>query len=397
MRVEQRRFLRACTAGLSEKTALCRGVGQRRGDPHTGDRKRIRDAASALCPQEPLYGVTEHDWPTAFLMPADSAPTAWLSAGWAWWLPSRSRFSGGARSGVARPGLRCGARLSLAIPGTAVAVRRRPNSLALRLIPDWLGSDRPEPGQGPQWLTWLAPGRGAVAIWTAISAVGWPISKRAAWGPIRCASRPRVRRGMPLTLPSFVQIGWGANDDSIWPRPQTGWIAMGIARNKGKSIQTMADAAYPSRVPSWSATPCRPAGGPMNSAGRLLSNRSTATAAGGGDRDRRPDRLERAFTQAARISPGSVLVEEHCPGDDHRLLVVRGTVVHVARRAPAAVVGDGVSTVRQLVDQVNADPLRGTQRYSMLRALAIDAEALDRLSEQGSDRIRFFSKDIRSG
>ncbi len=70
MRVEQRRFLRACTAGLSEKTAVVEVsvTGEVIRTPLT--EKRIRDAASALCPQEPLYGVTGHDWPTAFLMPA---------------------------------------------------------------------------------------------------------------------------------------------------------------------------------------------------------------------------------------------------------------------------------------------------------------------------------------
>jgi cyanophycin synthetase len=96
-------------------------------------------------------------------------------------------------------------------------------------------------------------------------------------------------------------------------------------------------------------------------------------------------RLVRAVDQAQRLSPGNVLLEQHCPGDDHRLLVVCGKVLQAVRRTSAQVVGDGVRTIRELVDTVNSDPRRGAHRYSLLKVLMIGADALDCLAEQGLD------------
>ncbi|MBU3749108.1 MAG: cyanophycin synthetase, partial [Mycobacterium sp.] len=55
----------------------------------------------------------------------------------------------------------------------------------------------------------------------------------------------------------------------------------------------------------------------------------------------------------------------------------------VARRRAAGVVGDGVRTVGQLIGQLNDDPRRGSQRYSLLKTLVIDDDLGDCLFEQG--------------
>jgi cyanophycin synthetase len=47
------------------------------------------------------------------------------------------------------------------------------------------------------------------------------------------------------------------------------------------------------------------------------------------------------------------MVEKFLPGSDFRLLVVGDRLVAAARRDPPQVIGDGVHTVRQLVDIVN--------------------------------------------
>ena len=54
---------------------------------------------------------------------------------------------------------------------------------------------------------------------------------------------------------------------------------------------------------------------------------------------------------------GRVLVEQYVPGIEHRVLMIGGRVVAVARRVPAHVVGDGRSDVASLVEQKNADRL----------------------------------------
>src|SRR6185369_10932591 len=56
-------------------------------------------------------------------------------------------------------------------------------------------------------------------------------------------------------------------------------------------------------------------------------------------------------------------------------LVVDGRVVAVAQRVPGHVVGDGVHTVAELVDLVNADPRRGVGHEKMLTRLALDGQA----------------------
>ncbi|MBY0442228.1 MAG: hypothetical protein K2Q25_08855 [Mycobacteriaceae bacterium] len=68
LRVEHRRFRVGCTGGLDEKTALV-GLGVSGELGWNADVEwRLRATALALCPEQPLFGVAESDWPTAFLV-----------------------------------------------------------------------------------------------------------------------------------------------------------------------------------------------------------------------------------------------------------------------------------------------------------------------------------------
>ena len=67
------------------------------------------------------------------------------------------------------------------------------------------------------------------------------------------------------------------------------------------------------------------------------------------------------------------------------LPVVGGTLVAASRRDPPQVTGDGVQTIRQLVDQVNADPLRGDGHATSLTKIRFDDIALATLKKQGFD------------
>ncbi len=85
---------------------------------------------------------------------------------------------------------------------------------------------------------------------------------------------------------------------------------------------------------------------------------------------------------AALEESSSIIVETHAPGDDYRLLVIGGKLVAAARREPAHVIGDGLSTIQQLVDQVNQDPRRSDGHGTVLSKIKIDAIALAVLQEQ---------------
>jgi len=82
------------------------------------------------------------------------------------------------------------------------------------------------------------------------------------------------------------------------------------------------------------------------------------------------DALE-AFKVAKEVSR-RVIVEKYITGEDYRLLVINNNFVAAAKRTPAHVVGDGISTIEELVDVVNQDPRRGYGHEKVLTAITIN-------------------------
>jgi cyanophycin synthetase len=96
--------------------------------------------------------------------------------------------------------------------------------------------------------------------------------------------------------------------------------------------------------------------------------------------------VESAFAFAREQGTSkAVLVESYVEGFDHRMLVVNNELVAVAKRVPGHIVGDGKSTVRQLVDKVNEDPRRGFGHEKVLTRLELDRPALELLALAGFD------------
>jgi len=86
---------------------------------------------------------------------------------------------------------------------------------------------------------------------------------------------------------------------------------------------------------------------------------------------------------AAREHSRRVIIEEQIPGSDHRILVVCGKVVAVAERLPAQVVGDGHSTVAELIEEVNRDPRRGDGHENLLTRIVPDGCMAALLAKSG--------------
>ena len=95
-----------------------------------------------------------------------------------------------------------------------------------------------------------------------------------------------------------------------------------------------------------------------------------------------PEDVRAAFASASRCE-ARVLVQSRLAGADHRLLVVDGRLVAAARRTPAHVQGDGGRTVRELVEEVNADPARSAGHDAILTEIPLDEEAERVLARQG--------------
>ncbi|APE15648.1 GNAT family N-acetyltransferase [Mycobacterium sp. WY10] len=62
-----------------------------------------------------------------------------------------------------------------------------------------------------------------------------------------------------------------------------------------------------------------------------------------------PEALDAALARAREQHP-EVLIEQRAPGDDLRLVVIDGKVVAAALRKPAAIVGTGKHTIRELIE-----------------------------------------------
>ncbi|SFU39944.1 cyanophycin synthetase [Pontibacter akesuensis] len=90
----------------------------------------------------------------------------------------------------------------------------------------------------------------------------------------------------------------------------------------------------------------------------------------------------KGFAEAQRYS-NAVMVEQFIQGYDYRLLVINGKFIAAAKRTPAMVVGDGKSTLRQLVNQVNKDPRRGVGHEKALTHIKIDKISRSILREKG--------------
>lgn len=90
----------------------------------------------------------------------------------------------------------------------------------------------------------------------------------------------------------------------------------------------------------------------------------------------------KAYNIASKIDE-NVIVERYVKGNDYRVLVVGDQVVAVSQRIPAHVVGDGVHSIRELVEAVNADPRRGNDHEKPLTKIVIDEISINLLEKQG--------------
>jgi cyanophycin synthetase len=91
---------------------------------------------------------------------------------------------------------------------------------------------------------------------------------------------------------------------------------------------------------------------------------------------------EEAYEAAREVSSG-VIIERFYKGRDHRVLMVNGRLVAVAERVPAHVVGDGHSTIEQLIDVTNQDPRRGDGHDNILTRITVDRTTWQLLDRKG--------------
>ncbi|PRR81351.1 bifunctional glutamate--cysteine ligase GshA/glutathione synthetase GshB [Clostridium vincentii] len=96
------------------------------------------------------------------------------------------------------------------------------------------------------------------------------------------------------------------------------------------------------------------------------------------------DDIIKAFEIAFKHD-NTVLIEEFIKGKEYRFLVFDDRVVGILHRVPANVMGNGISSIKQLVEIKNEDPLRGYHYRTPLEKINLDENAELFLKHQNKD------------
>ncbi|UWG97720.1 cyanophycin synthetase [Dehalobacter sp. DCM] len=92
--------------------------------------------------------------------------------------------------------------------------------------------------------------------------------------------------------------------------------------------------------------------------------------------------LIKAYYHAQKYD-SKVIIEEYIAGNNYRLLVIGGKLAAAARRLPPGVIGDGRSTVKELIQLENEHSLRGDGHDNYLSKIVIDPALERELARQG--------------
>jgi cyanophycin synthetase len=192
-----------------------------------------------------------------------------------------------------------------------------------------------------------------------------------------------VKRGIPymrLDDLNLVQLGYGAKAKKIQATiaSTTRFLGVEIAGDKDKTKAILGFHGIP--VPTGDVT--RHLETAVNIAARIgwpvVVKPLDASHGRGIVTDIRTEEELRTAFEDAKQYRTSVIVERFLTGNDYRMLVIDHKFVAAAQRVPAHVIGDGKSTIGQLVEQANLDPRRGQGHEKVLTRITIDG-ATERL------------------
>ncbi len=195
-----------------------------------------------------------------------------------------------------------------------------------------------------------------------------------------CIVDAATERGIPsirLTDGNLMQLGYGVRQRRIWTAEtdQTSAIAEGIASDKDLTKNLLQSCGVPvpegrvvdSPEDAWEAA---------EDIGVPVVVKPTDGNHGRGVSAELMTREEVEAAYGVALNEGSeVMVERFVRGNEHRLLVVAGRLVAAVRGESASVVGDGRSSIAELIDaQLNTDPRRGATEDFPLDVIILDKE-----------------------
>ena len=185
----------------------------------------------------------------------------------------------------------------------------------------------------------------------------------------------RIPATRMLDTGNLVQLGYGVRSRRIWTAEtdRTSAIAETISRDKNLTRTLLQCCGVPvpegrvvdSPADAWEAAEdvgvpvvVKPTDG--NHGRGVFTNLTTQAE------------VEAAYASAINEGSG-VLVERYINGSEHRLLVVGGKLIAAAIGETASIIGDGKSTIKELIDQqINTDPRRGAAEEFPLDVVDLD-------------------------
>lgn len=78
-----------------------------------------------------------------------------------------------------------------------------------------------------------------------------------------------------------------------------------------------------------------------------------------------------------------IMIEKNVFGRDYRVCVVDGKVVAVSERIPPYVIGDGIKSIKELIDEINKDAMRGEGHEKPLTKIKINDELKTYIMKKG--------------
>lgn len=197
-----------------------------------------------------------------------------------------------------------------------------------------------------------------------------------------------MRRNIPcirLNDQSLVQLGFGANQKRIQATiaSTTSCIAVELAGDKEatKKILEGADVPVPKGQIIYDEEELKEA---IEYVGYPIAIKPVDGNHGKGattDINNIEDAVE--ALKAAQQYSRRVICERFIRGRDFRALVINYRFVAAAMRTPAAVTGDGIHTIQQLIDIENTNPKRGNGHQNVLTAIKVDDTTVNLLAKKG--------------
>jgi len=215
------------------------------------------------------------------------------------------------------------------------------------------------------------------------------IAKKTDLGPSTLAIVEEAKlRGIPFMRignESILQLGYGKYQKRIEATitENTGCISVDIACDKVVTKQLLQEAGIPvpegdiAYEPDLALSVAHDLGYPVvvkpnnGNQGRGVSLNITSD-----------EEFTKAYLAASALSD-KVIVERQIPGKNFRVLVVGGSVAAVAERIPVSITGDGIHSIRELIEIENTDPMRGDGHEKPLTKIKIDEHVKLMLNKQG--------------